>query len=248
MRHRQACAGEHRGEAAGAHHARDLEQLIGVVGAARAGGEHEVVARALALGAHVPRRHPRQRIEPVQRARDLRDHVRQAVAALHVRELVQQHDAQPLGRPVCRRPPASARPAGRCPTPSASPRARCAGRRCAARRRARAASARACGSHGASVTRSVRRDIHCTAMTPAAGARGSASAPIIHTISSSAGPGDRRARRRCRVQLRVATDCGQSRWRSLAAGVADVRRASGSSELRAGADGSWKLGAGSVAS
>ena len=35
-------------------------------------------------------------------ARELRDDVRQAVAALHVRELVQQHDAQPLERPAVR--------------------------------------------------------------------------------------------------------------------------------------------------
>ena len=51
VRHRQAGAGEQRRKAAGAHDACNLEQLIGVVGAARAGGEHEIVARALALGA-----------------------------------------------------------------------------------------------------------------------------------------------------------------------------------------------------
>ena len=136
MRHRQACSGKHGGEAAGSHHARDLDQFIGVIGPAGAGGEHQVVARAFALGARMARGDPRQRVEPVQRARDLRQHVRQAVAPLHVRELVQQHDPQPLGRPACRRRPASARPAGRCPTPSASPPSRCAGRRCAARRRA----------------------------------------------------------------------------------------------------------------
>ena len=81
------------------HDARDVEQLIGVVGAARARRQHEIVARALALGAQLARRHPRERIEPVRGAGELRDEVRQAVAALHVRELVQQHDADAMRRP-----------------------------------------------------------------------------------------------------------------------------------------------------
>ena len=58
-------------EAARPHHPRDLEQLIRVVGTARAGGEHEIVARALALGAQVASRHPGERVEPVRRAGDL---------------------------------------------------------------------------------------------------------------------------------------------------------------------------------
>ena len=99
LRHRQARAGQDGREAAGAHHAGDVEQLVGVVGAARARGEHEIVAGTLALGAQAPRRHPGQRVEPVGRAGDLRDEVGQAVAALHVRELVQQHDAEAMRRP-----------------------------------------------------------------------------------------------------------------------------------------------------
>ena len=99
VRHRQGRAGQHRREAPRSHHARDLEQLVRVVGSARAGRQHQIVARALALGAHVPRGDPRQRVEPVQRARDLREQVREAVAALHVRQLVEQDDAQPFGRP-----------------------------------------------------------------------------------------------------------------------------------------------------
>ena len=102
LRHRQARPGQHGGEAARAHHTGDVEELVRVVRPARAGGEHEVVAGALTLGAQPPRRHPRERVEPVRRAGDLRDQVRQAIAALHVRELVQEDDAEAVGRPRIR--------------------------------------------------------------------------------------------------------------------------------------------------
>jgi hypothetical protein len=74
--------------------------LIGIVGPACAGRKHEIVAGAFAFGADVACRDPRERIEPVQRTGDLRQHVRKAVVTFHVRELVQQHDSQPLSRPV----------------------------------------------------------------------------------------------------------------------------------------------------
>ncbi len=99
MRHGQRCAGEQRRVAPAAHDAGDLEQFLGVVRTAGPAGEHQVVTGAFALRPHVPRGHPHKRIEPMQRACELRDDMRQAVAALHVRQLVQQHDAQPLERP-----------------------------------------------------------------------------------------------------------------------------------------------------
>ena len=100
VRHRQAGAAKQRGEAVAAQHARHLEQLIGVVRAARAARQHQIVAGPLALGPRPLDRQPGQRIEPVERARRLCQHVRQAVAPLHVRELVQQHDAQAALRPA----------------------------------------------------------------------------------------------------------------------------------------------------
>ncbi len=100
VRHRQACAREDRGEATGAHHSGDLDQLIGVVGAACACCEDEIVAGALAFRANVPSGHPRQRVEPVQPAGRLRQHVREAIAPLDVRQLVQQHDPKPFSRPL----------------------------------------------------------------------------------------------------------------------------------------------------
>ena len=100
MGHGQRRAGKQCRVAAAAHDASDLEQLLGVVRTASAAGEHQVVTGALALRPHVPRGHPYERVEPVQRACELRDDVRQTVAALHVRQFVQQHDAQTLEWPA----------------------------------------------------------------------------------------------------------------------------------------------------
>ena len=116
MRHREARAGHDGWETTGAHHARDFEQLIGVVGAGGSRRKHQVVACPFTLRSNATCRHPRERVEPVERARELREHVREAIAALHVRELVEQHDAQPVLRPLVRggghhdrRPPHSPR-------------------------------------------------------------------------------------------------------------------------------------------
>ena len=102
VRHGERGAGHQGGVAAAAHDARDFEQLLCVVWTARPAGQDEVVARSLPFGPDMARGHPGERIEPVKGAGQLRDDVRQAVAALDVRELVQQDDPQPLERPSIR--------------------------------------------------------------------------------------------------------------------------------------------------
>jgi hypothetical protein len=79
--------------------ARELEQLVGVVRPVRAGAEHEVVARALALDAQPPGRNPCERVEPVDGARGVRERLGQAIVALDVAELVREHGAPLLARP-----------------------------------------------------------------------------------------------------------------------------------------------------
>ncbi len=69
------------------------EQLRGVRRRRGAGAEHQVVAGALGLDALPARDAPDQRMKPVQRADHLAQQVGARVAAAHVRELVQQHDA-----------------------------------------------------------------------------------------------------------------------------------------------------------
>ena len=102
MGHGERRAGQQGRIAAAAHDARDFEQLLCVVWTARAARQDEVVARPLTFGPDMARGHPGERVEPVKGAGQLRDDVRQAVAALDVRELVQQDDAQPLERPSIR--------------------------------------------------------------------------------------------------------------------------------------------------
>ncbi len=92
MSHRERRAGQERRVAAAAHDARDLEQFVRVVGPSRAAGQHEIVAGAFALGPDVARGNPGERVEPIECARELHDHMCQAIPALHVRKLVQQHD------------------------------------------------------------------------------------------------------------------------------------------------------------
>ena len=46
------------------------------------------VASALTFDAHPPRRHPHQRVEPVQRANHSRHHLRKAIPPFHVGKLV----------------------------------------------------------------------------------------------------------------------------------------------------------------
>ena len=74
--------------------------MVGVVGTTRTGGEDEIVAGAFALGAQPLRREPHQRVEPVGGARQVRQHLRHAVTALHMRKLMEQDDALAVERPV----------------------------------------------------------------------------------------------------------------------------------------------------
>jgi hypothetical protein len=95
-RHRDA--GQRRGRRR-AQAARELQQLFGVVRTARADAQHQVVAGALALDAQPPRGEPRQRMEPVERARHVGERLGQAVEPLDVCQLVGEHRAPALVAP-----------------------------------------------------------------------------------------------------------------------------------------------------
>src|SRR3954463_1577838 len=92
----------------------------------------------------------------------------------------------------------------------------------------------ACASHGASSTSSVRRDIHCTARTPATSRPTISSAPIIQRPNRIAGQDTR-----VPIDAGVLTNALEAKSGELDAGC---------SELAAGSDleaGSWELEAGS---
>jgi hypothetical protein len=55
---------------------------------------------ALALDADPPRSQPDHRVEPVQRAGHASESLGQAIAPLHVRQLMQQDVPQALARPA----------------------------------------------------------------------------------------------------------------------------------------------------
>ncbi len=74
--------------------------MRGVDGRRRAGTQHLVVAGPLALFAQSCRGQPDERMEPVDGARDARDQLNEEIVALHVRQLVEQHIAAPLGGPL----------------------------------------------------------------------------------------------------------------------------------------------------
>ena len=65
--------------------------------------QHEVVGRELALATEPCADHPGERVEPPDTAQRFGRQLQQPVAAARVRELVQQHDAHPLCRPLGRR-------------------------------------------------------------------------------------------------------------------------------------------------
>ena len=226
MRHRQAGAGEDGGEAPGVHHARDVEQLIGVVGAARAGGEHQVVARALALGAEAARRHPRQRVEPVgARTRAARRGASGSRGASRARARAAARCAA-ARRARCRRRPASAPTARRMPHAIGIDAAPAAEEANAARGRDRAASSRACGSHGrvgheraCGATSTARRRV------PAACGRRSGAPRSTRSAAASVdqlGSATRRLRRRRRDPV-------------LAVAIGGRRAASGDAQIAGGA-------------
>ena len=182
--HGERGAGQQGRIASAAHDARDFEQLLCVVWAARPARQDEVVARPLTFGPDMARGHPGERVEPVKGAGQLRDDVRQAVAALDVRELVQQDDPQPFERPSIRILGHDHR---RRKDPDAiGIVARALSRK--ARRRvmsSSAASSTASGSHGASTTRTVRRDSHWTATSPTTNRPSTAHTPAAQMSTSA---------------------------------------------------------------
>ena len=78
-------------------------RCCGVRRAGRARREHEIVAGALPLGAQLPRAHPGERVEPVERADHVADGLEEAIAPGDVRELVEEHDMNALVVPRKRR-------------------------------------------------------------------------------------------------------------------------------------------------
>ncbi len=68
----------------------DVEQQRRIRRRLRAEAQHFVVARALTLAREAGRRVPDERIEPVDRARELRDRLGPAIVPLDVRQLVHQ--------------------------------------------------------------------------------------------------------------------------------------------------------------
>ena len=74
--------------------------MRGVRGRGGTRAQHVIVTGALALLAQPRGREPHQRMEPVDRAGDPRDQLNEEVVALHMRQLVQQHVAPLLRRPV----------------------------------------------------------------------------------------------------------------------------------------------------
>jgi hypothetical protein len=81
---------------------REFHQLGGVRLTRHAGVHDGIVARALTLISQTRARHPKQRIEPVDRFADLSHDLHEPVTACDVRNLVGQHDVQPRARPrVC---------------------------------------------------------------------------------------------------------------------------------------------------
>ena len=80
MGHRERGGGESgRAQAGG-----DGEEIGGVFARADAVAQHEVVARALLLGAEAVDGEPRERVEPVKREGELRDEERERIAAAEV--------------------------------------------------------------------------------------------------------------------------------------------------------------------
>ena len=107
------------GPGARARAARELQQVVRVVGAARTRAQHQVVARPLALDAQPPGGDPGERVEPVDGAGHLRQGLGQAVVALDVAELVGEHRASLLDATSPRRPRAAPRRDAAGPRPSA---------------------------------------------------------------------------------------------------------------------------------
>src|SRR3954467_5815891 len=108
----------------------------------------------------------------------------------------------------------------------------------------------ACASHGASSTSSVRRDIHCTARTPATSRPRITSAPILPTPKRVAGKEPR-----VRVDAGVLTNALEAESGELGAGSWELEAENcelegASFELEAGSwkreAGSWKLEADSI--
>src|SRR5262249_32465448 len=81
----------------------DLEQVSRVFPRIDAEAENRIVARPFALAMELIRCNPEERIEPIRRACDLREQLKQPIHPLHVRDLVRDNDTQALVRPILRR-------------------------------------------------------------------------------------------------------------------------------------------------
>ena len=91
--HRQ---GDGRGEAARGQVRRDGEQVFRIVGGTGPGVEHGVVAGAFLFDAEPADRQPGERVEPVERPRQVADHLGQTIQTPDVGQFVQHDHAQPL--------------------------------------------------------------------------------------------------------------------------------------------------------
>src|SRR5688572_33337387 len=76
-----------------------VHEVMGIRGPWHTRSENEVVTRLFTLDAQAMRRKPRERVKPVNGARELSEQVREAVAPLDVRQLVQQNDATSFSVP-----------------------------------------------------------------------------------------------------------------------------------------------------
>jgi hypothetical protein len=76
--------------------------MIRIVGRSGACAQHFIVTCPFSLQTQPPRRKPDQRIEPVQRARDLGNHLGETVAALNVSQLVEQDQTPAIITPIIR--------------------------------------------------------------------------------------------------------------------------------------------------
>ena len=77
----------------------DREQVRRVVRRIHTAPEHPIVTGVLALDAQLPAGDPHQRVEPVHRAQRFRGDLYRPITSHDVRELVREHDVDPIGGP-----------------------------------------------------------------------------------------------------------------------------------------------------
>ena len=74
--------------------------MVGVVGRRDSGQEHAVIGCALGFGTQAPHRPPRERMGPVESARQVTEHLDEPVLTSHVGQLVEQERATAILRPL----------------------------------------------------------------------------------------------------------------------------------------------------